>query len=111
METKVDTGDSLSGGTSLERRTGADLVDALSGHRLDRRRLLIQGSATGIAATAAGLGVAPSRAQDATPPPATPADDTASHDRAGMAVGTPTTKASRCSFRITPPSSRPPRPG
>jgi gluconate 2-dehydrogenase gamma chain len=87
LETKENTGDSLGEGESPERRTAVDLEGELGGRRIDRRRLLIRGSATGIAATAAGLGAAPSRAQEATPAPATPVGATAGHDMAGMAAG------------------------
>jgi gluconate 2-dehydrogenase gamma chain len=68
-----------------ERRTAFDFVGELGGRRIDRRHLLISGSATGIAATAAGLGVVFTRAQDATP-----VGDTTGHDMAEMAPGPPT---------------------
>jgi gluconate 2-dehydrogenase gamma chain len=72
---------------SLEQQTSSDPVGELGGRRIDRRRLLIRGSATGIAATAASLGVASSRAQEATPAPATPVGGMPDHDMAGMATG------------------------
>jgi gluconate 2-dehydrogenase gamma chain len=62
----------------------------VGGRRIDRRRLLISGSATGIAATVTSLGVASSRSQEATPAPATLAGDMTSHGMAGMAAGAQT---------------------
>ena len=71
------------------RTVAFDLVGEMGGRRIDRRRLLTTGAATGLAATAATLGAGGALAQDATPQPGggTPAGGMAGHDMAGMEAG------------------------
>jgi gluconate 2-dehydrogenase gamma chain len=75
-------------GEPLVRSTSRELATDVGGRRLDRRRLLTTGAATGVAATAATLAATAVRSQDATPATdATPAGDMTDHDMAGMEAG------------------------
>jgi gluconate 2-dehydrogenase gamma chain len=69
------------------REAGADLGD----HRVDRRRLLLTGTATGVAATAVTLGAVSTRSQEATPSAdSTPSGAMAGHDMSEMEPGAET---------------------